>query len=192
MMLEQLPVLAQESSMERLIREFPPDSLPSPKISFGQYLANGSRIVKPLIPKRPVNEDKDTALIQDLNNVCEEAKKGWKDFILETKTGRAKTDQIAMINRDNFLDKGVPYFAFEICELIEGLIKFDDYEKEQFSDYREIYNKITSEKNKEERAKLLCKLIISAKAVIPMSVQFVRPKVIIPTIGKTEQSGDNQ
>ena len=196
-MLEQLPVLhenssMENSSMEKLVREVSLDSLSSPKIPYGDYLANDRKIVKPQIPRRPVKPEEDTALIQDLNNVCEDAKKCWKDFVLEIKTGRAKTDQIAMINRENFLEKGVPYFAFEICEIIEGLIRLDDYDEEQFCDFKDITRKIQSEPDKEERAKLLCKLIICAKSTIPMSVQFVRPKVIIPTFGKAIQSGENQ
>lgn len=191
-MLEQLPVLHSVSSMERLAREVSPDSLSSPKISYGDYLANGKKIVKPQVPRRAVKPEEDTALIQDLNNVCEDAKKCWKDFVLETKTGRAKADQIAMINRENFLEKGVPYFAFEIREIIQGLIRLDDYDEDQFCDYKNICIKIESETDKEERAKLLCRLIICAKSTIPMSVQFVRPKVIIPTFGKAIQSGENQ
>ncbi len=118
-----------------------------------------------------------------MDNACNIGLAGWQNYVSQSLSGRARTDQIMEENVDHFLNKTVPLLAFEIKEVIDGLIRVDSYPKEMFCKYEQIYDYIEKELNIHERARLFRKLIICAKTVIPLTVQFVKPKIITPTIG---------
>ena len=168
------PVIKEEPAHEHTVLKILATSLPiieEPKTKKNINIAES-------------NPERDTVLIQDLNESCNRALEGWNNYITQTKSGRAKIDQISKINVDNFHSNSVPLFAFEIKEIVEGLIRIDDYDPDILCGYEEIFNSMAKADNKEKRAMLLRKLIICCKAVIPQSVQYVRPRTIIPKIGK--------
>ena len=143
----------------------------------------------PIIPRDKKNtDDEDSALIQDLDNACNIGLKGWNNYVTQSRSGRARTDQQMEENVDDFLKRSVELIAFEIKETIDGLTRVDGYPKHMWGDYEEIYEKIEGEQNVHERAKLFRKLIIRAKTIIPREVQFVRPKIITPTMGHVSGS----
>lgn len=165
-----------EQPLETFLRKHPPETIPNvpPKTIE--------------ISKRSSNPEEDTALIQDLDSACSIGLEGWRDYITQRSTGRAKIDQIAMINRDRFLEFTVPKCAFEIVKIMDGLVRYDDYIEEIFGEYKQFYQKIKEEKNVDDRADLFRELIICAKSVISKSVPYIKPKVVIPTIGRAFQS----
>ncbi len=140
--------------------------------------------------KKETNQDEDSALIQDLDNACNAGLEGWKNYVTQSLSGRARTDQIMEENVDNFLNNTVPLLSFEIKEIIDGLIRVDDYPKGMFCAYEKIFDAIQNTDNIHERAKQFRKLIICAKTVIPLSIQFVKPKIITPTIAKVTGSNE--
>ena len=132
-----------------------------------------------------------TKIIQDLAEICETAKQDITRIDTPPYTSSSKHRKWIDEDRNDFYNNRVRQYAKKILILIDGLINRDGYPKEAFGAYKNLHELIETVGGRES-VTYLYELVISAQAVIPMSIRYAEDEIIEPALTDSGSTGDGQ
>lgn len=124
----------------------------------------------------------ESGILENLMNIVRDSEQEWMMIQRPEWTDDIVQNKRIQADIDDYWENRIKNQATNICDHIDGLIQLDKYPSGMFGAYKKLHRIVDSSTSKNEMARALNMLRITARSIVPPHLKYENVQIIEPSI----------